>query len=116
MSYASNDHTSPGLTPQPQRPFPVQSRLARRSWRIRHSAWLLAPILGCGLFSWIGFIYLAARTRRVAWWIIAVVYTGAGIAAMVLISISKGQEDLRLDIGVMLSLSAGSAGPCMRYS
>jgi len=104
MSYASNDPTTPGLGPSPHRQLPTRTRLARRGWRIRHSAWLLAPILGFGLFSWIGFVYVAARTRRVAWWITAAVYTDAGVTAMVLISISTGQQDPRLDIGVTLLL------------
>jgi hypothetical protein len=102
MSYVSNNPTSRG--PTPQQPSSAQSRLARRGWRLRHSAWLLAPILGMGLVSWVGFVYIAARTRRVAWWITALVYTAVGVIAMVLVFSSTGQEDPRLDIGMTLLL------------
>ena len=38
-------------------------------WRIRHSAWLLAPVLGFGTFSFVGFLYCALRVRTRRWWI-----------------------------------------------
>ena len=38
-------------------------------WRIRHSAWLLAPVLGFGTFSFVGFLYCALRVRTRKWWI-----------------------------------------------
>lgn len=36
-------------------------------WRVRHSAWLLAVLLGMGLFCWVGFAYCAVRTRDPRW-------------------------------------------------
>lgn len=44
-----------------------------RGWRLRHSAWLLAPILGIGYLSWVGFLYCALRVRSRQWWIVATV-------------------------------------------
>ncbi|WP_160292480.1 helix-hairpin-helix domain-containing protein [Arthrobacter sp. SPG23] len=47
--------------------------LANRKWRIRHSAWLLAPILGFGVFSFVGFLYVALRVRNRKFWIACIV-------------------------------------------
>lgn len=56
------------MTQQPARP---------RRWVLRHSAWLLAPILGFGLLSFVGFVYLAVRVRTARYWIAAVVSSAA---------------------------------------
>lgn len=53
--------------------------LADRSWRLRHSAWLLAPIFGCGLLSFVGFVYVALRVRTKKFWIAAVVSCVASV-------------------------------------
>jgi hypothetical protein len=58
MNYASTDPTA---------------FLAKRKWRIRHSAWLLAPILGFGLLSFVGFVYVGLRVRTRKFWIALVV-------------------------------------------
>jgi hypothetical protein len=65
-------------------------RLSSRSWRIRHSAWLLAPILGFGIFSFVGFLYCAVRVRNQKWWRVAAI-TG-GLSA-VLWALSFGWTD-----------------------
>lgn len=49
------------------------ARLANRKWRTRHSAWLLAPILGLGMLSFIGFVYVGFRVRTRKFWIACVV-------------------------------------------
>lgn len=51
----------------------AMSRLASRKWRIRHSAWLLAPILGFGMLSFVGFLYVALRTRTRKFWTACVI-------------------------------------------
>lgn len=51
-------------------------RLSSRSWRVRHSAWLLAPILGFGIFSFVGFLYCAVRVRNRKWWRVAAITGG----------------------------------------
>lgn len=43
--------------------------LSNRWWRIRHSAWLLAVILGFGLLSFVGFVYTGLRVRARKFWI-----------------------------------------------
>lgn len=53
-------------------PHPVNP-LADKSWRLRHSAWLLAPILGCGMLSFVGFIYVAIRVQNKKFWIAAAI-------------------------------------------
>lgn len=58
MNYASSESTS---------------RLASGKWRVRHSAWLLAPILGIGMFSFVGFVYVALRVRSRKFWIACVI-------------------------------------------
>lgn len=45
------------------------ARLASGKWRILHSAWLLAPIFGLGIFSFVGFVYVAMRVRTRKFWI-----------------------------------------------
>lgn len=64
MTYANTDPTS---------------LLADRRWRMRHSAWLLAVILGVGLLSFVGFVYIALRVRTKKFWI-AMVGACAGSA------------------------------------
>lgn len=61
--------------------------LASRAWRRRHSAWLLAPILGVGVFSFIGFLYCALRIRNAKWWRIAGVTAVLSAIAWVLMSL-----------------------------
>ena len=67
--------------------------LADRKWRVRHSAWLLAPILGIGFFSFIGFLYCAVRVQSPKWWKIAAgtgALTAVGWLLMSLFSESEG--------------------------
>jgi hypothetical protein len=66
-----------------------RSPQTRRSigWRVRHSAWLLAPILGVGVFSCVGFIYCAVRVKTRRWTTVAVVATLASILSVVLDSV-----------------------------
>jgi uncharacterized membrane protein YsdA (DUF1294 family) len=68
MNYTNTESTSP---------------LARRKWRIRHSAWLLAPILGMGFFSFVGFLYVALRVRKRKFWIAcAIACLGSALVAI----------------------------------
>lgn len=67
----------------------AQALLDDRAWRWRHSAWMLWGLLTCGLFSSIGYIYLAVRTRRPAFWILAAVSTVLTIAIFLVQSPSK---------------------------
>lgn len=76
MNYASNKPV--GLQPT------AGQKLASGKWRLRHSAWLLAPILGIGLFSWVGFVYVAARTKKRRWWIISAIYAALAASLFVL--------------------------------
>ncbi len=48
-------------------------------WRLRHSLWMLAPFLGLGIISWAGFVYIAARTRRVGLGLLAAGFVVAGV-------------------------------------
>lgn len=72
-------------------------KLANRSWRFRHSAWLLAPILGFGWFSFVGFLYIAVRMKQKRWWLLALAYTVASTISMVLMEVSP-------DVGAMVTL------------
>ena len=56
-----------------------QALLASRTWRLRHSLWLLAPILGFGMFSFIGFLYVAIRVRSRKFWLIAAAASAGGV-------------------------------------
>ncbi|MEV4507445.1 helix-hairpin-helix domain-containing protein [Dactylosporangium sp. NPDC049525] len=47
---------------------------ASLSWRIRHSWWLILPILGLGCLSGAGFLYVGVRAKRPSWWIPGIAY------------------------------------------
>lgn len=55
-----------GLTPA--------QRLSDRRWRLRHSLWLLGPILGASLLTGVAFLYIGIKARRRAWWIVGIGY------------------------------------------
>ncbi|MER5703658.1 helix-hairpin-helix domain-containing protein [Micromonospora sp. NPDC002296] len=57
---------------------PVRSPGARVWWRLRHSLWVLFPILGFSCFGGIGFLHVGIRARRSDWWIPGIVYLLAG--------------------------------------
>jgi hypothetical protein len=62
-----------------------QGDIDDRSWRWRHSAWILAPILGIGLFSFVGFAYCAARVREAKWIVLACVSAGLTIIGWIVV-------------------------------
>lgn len=68
--------------------MPDTNSIAARTltWKVRHSAWLLAVALGVGSFSCIGFIYCAVRVRSTAWKRRAIVVTALSLVALVLLS------------------------------
>lgn len=72
MSYASSSPSNP---------------LADKNWRLRHSAWLLAVIFGCGLLSFIGFLYCAIRVQTRKWWTRAAVTGGLTAVCWVLMTL-----------------------------
>lgn len=80
MSYASSHNVQPPA-----------ALLQDRSWRLRHSAWLLAPILGFGAFGFVGFVYIATRTRSRRLWKFAAIYsTVSGLLMISLTMVSSG--------------------------
>jgi hypothetical protein len=60
--------------------------LSNRSWRRRHSLWLLAPVLGFGLFSFVGFVYCAIRVRERKWTVLAAVSIALTVVGWTLVS------------------------------
>ena len=66
--------------------FRVPSSPSRRRiwWRLQHSLWLLAPMLGFGVLSCIGFVYCAIRVKSKKWIMVAGSATCASILAVVL--------------------------------
>ena len=62
---------------------PISPRLARRGWRLTQSWWLLIPIFGFGMFSFIGFLYCAIRIRDRKWALLAGIATTAAIACYI---------------------------------
>lgn len=88
-------------------------RLSSRTWRIRHSAWMLAPILSIGLFSWVGFVYIGIRARRAAWWGAGAVYFSFFIVFLLLPTgaaqaEATGQEEANWQGGVLVAIWAAS--------
>lgn len=93
MSYASSP------SPQPARSLAV---LQDPSWRRRHSAWLLAPILGLGVFGCIGFLYIAARTGSRRLWITAAVYCAISVPLAVSLTLAPENRPLATVNGLVL--------------
>jgi hypothetical protein len=54
-------------------------------WRVRHSWWLLLPLLGFGCLGGAGFLYVGLRARRPSWWIPGIAYLVLGWTAFILI-------------------------------
>lgn len=49
-------------------------------WQARNNLWLVPILVGMGVLAWVGFAYIAARTRYATWIVIAVVFlAGAGL-------------------------------------
>ena len=66
------------------RPTPPTSSSGSWAWRVRHSAWILAPLLGCGFLSCIGFVYCAVRVREPRWIVLAAVSFVATVVGWIL--------------------------------
>lgn len=64
-----------------------EERLCSRSWRLRHSSWILWPILTFGLANAVGFWIVAARTRRRTWILFAAGWTVIDVLVWVFSSI-----------------------------
>ncbi|WP_284753521.1 helix-hairpin-helix domain-containing protein [Curtobacterium sp. ME-Dv--P-122a] len=64
-----------------------EERLCSRSWRLRHSSWVLWSVLTFGLVNAVGFWIVAAKTKRLAWILIAVGWTVIDVLVWVLSSV-----------------------------
>jgi hypothetical protein len=62
-------------------------------WRLRHSLWLLVPVLSVGILTWAAFLYVGVRGRRPSWWIAGIVYAVALLAVFVLDETSARQPN-----------------------
>lgn len=70
---------------------------------------MLLPVLGCGVVSFAGFVYVGARTRRRSYWILAALYGALGLAALILISGSdKGSAMAGIGAAILLGGWAAS--------
>lgn len=109
MSTAPDGGWSPGW------PGPAASPAANVWWRVRHSWWLLLPILGFSCLGGLGFIYVGVRARRPAWWLSGIGYLIAGWVGFVVAG-STDQESAVSDwfLGVfMASWLAGIVHACL---
>src|SRR5690606_28849676 len=79
------------------------------SWRVRHSWWLLLPLLGCSCLGGFGFLYVGLRAKRPAWWLPGIVYLIVGWTAFIVVG-EVEPETIAADIsvGVMLATWVGS--------
>lgn len=64
---------------------PGDSDREYRRWKLRHSAWLLAPLLGFGVLSFVGFVYCAIRVRERRWTLLATASVALTVLGYVLI-------------------------------
>ncbi|HET7280448.1 MAG TPA: CHAT domain-containing protein [Dermatophilaceae bacterium] len=105
---AAVSETDPGPTAAVDEPADVQyaplqyAPLQNRAWRTRHSAWLLAPILGIGVFTFVGFLYVALRIRRRKYWTIAGAYIAVTALALVLAGVSSDGDATSTLAGMLL--------------
>jgi hypothetical protein len=61
--------------------------LGDRDWKIRHSLWLLWPLMSLGLFTWIGFAYIAGMARRRTWTVYAALYGVGFLVTLILFAL-----------------------------
>lgn len=68
----------------------VARQLADGKWRLRHSLWMVAPVLGFGFLSWVGFLYCAIRMKTArAMWIRAAAFAALGVVIVVLMEVGN---------------------------
>lgn len=79
MSSASPDQQRTRGAPTTGPGSPEQL-LADRKWRLRHSIWMVGPILSLGILTWASFLYIGVKARRPDWLIAGVIYAiAAGV-------------------------------------
>lgn len=74
------------------------SPLQSRSWRRRHSAWLLGVICGFGFVSFVGFLYCAMRVRSRKWWLRAGMTFAVTVPGWIVMSVFSSTEEQRADM------------------
>jgi hypothetical protein len=72
-------------------------------WRIKHSLWLLVPILGGGCFSGVGLLIVGLVARKPAWWVAGLLYVPATWAAFLIMG-SLPEKSTASDVGVLVFL------------
>ncbi|GAA1195172.1 ComEA family DNA-binding protein [Pseudonocardia alaniniphila] len=85
-----------------------QELLADRAWRIRHSIWLLGPIVGIGIITWASFLYVGTKASRRDWQIAGGLYAAATAAIFFFTDGTEGPNGKPNEWlgGVMLALWA----------
>lgn len=74
--------------------------LSDRSWRLRHSLWILWGIASCGLLAFVGFLFVAAKLRRRATWVIAACWTVVAIGMFLYIGLTDEARKAHAESGV----------------
>lgn len=75
----------------------AQAKLADKAWRLRNSWWILAPLLCCGFFGFVGFLVAAIRTGKRHYWVATGVYATACAVAMVFMVLAGEQGSKNYD-------------------
>jgi hypothetical protein len=85
-------------------PTKVEQRAGRQvvrstepGWRVRHSLWLVAPLLGFGLLTWAAFLYIGLRTHHRPWLVASALYGTAAISVVAIISSSPAEGARPID-------------------
>ena len=77
-------------------------------WRVRHSLWLLLPVLGLGCIGGLGLVYVGLRAKRPVWWVPGIVYTVIGWFGFVLVGATdKTSAASNWGVGIWLLIGIG---------
>jgi hypothetical protein len=79
-------------------------------WRLRHSLWLLTPLLGLGPVTWAAFLHVGRRTHHRPWLVASAVYGLAAIAVIAVFSTTPEGATRSIDAIAGLAVIAVWAG------
>lgn len=74
--------------------------LSDRTWRLRHSLWILWGVASCGLLAFVGFLFVAAKLQRRTTWLIAAGWTVVAIGMFLYIGLTDEARKAHTESGL----------------